>query len=291
MKQKILILGFGYTAEYLSKSLIQNNFKVTGTTRDNNKITLWKTHDVQLLLFEINTIKAKISECSYILISIPPGFDGKEPIFSILKDSFIENYSHIKWIGYLSSTGVYGDHQGKWVNERSLFKQPGTKGRNRINAENKWMSLFNEFQLPVHIFRLSGIYGQNRNNLTRILNGKTFTVIKKGQIFSRIHVEDISKALMASIKKPTPGEIYNISDDYPCSPEKVDEYAAKLLSYPSLKHIPFEQAELSEIAKEFYKDSRKVSNAKLKTTFNLKLNYPTYKEGLYALFQTLNVPI
>ena len=149
------------------------------------------------------------------------------------------------------------------------------------------MSLFDEFNLPVHIFRLAGIYGPNRNSLVRILNGQNTSIIKEGQIFSRIHIEDICRSLYESMKNPTPGEVYNLADDLPCAPELVDKYAAELLHKPPLINLPFEEATLSPMTKEFYQDCRKVSNKKFKTKFKLNLHYPSYKEGLKSLHSDL----
>ncbi len=287
MTKKILIIGYGYTAQHLSVMLNEHKIVVSATTRNPDKIKKLSRLPVKLLLLDPKKTNIDITNYDSILISVPPNPDGTDPVFELIKGQLTKCKSQIKWIGYLSSTSVYGDHKGEWVNENSKPNTPGERGKRRLKVENSWMSLFDEFSLSIHVFRLAGIYGPNRNSLVRILNGKNNSVIKKGQIFSRIHVEDICRALYESMKNPTPGEIYNLADDLPCAPELVDEYATKLLNKPPLMRIPFNDAILSPMAKAFYQDCRKASNKKLKTKFHFKLRYPSYKEGLKSLHTSL----
>lgn len=285
MTKKILIIGYGYTAQHLSILLNQHNIIVSATIRNQYKILPRST--VKLILLDPNEGNIDISNFDFILISVPPNTDGIDPVFKLIKDQLIKCKDQIKWIGYLSSTSVYGDHKGEWVNENSKPNTPGERGKKRLKVEHSWLSLFEEFRLPIHIFRLAGIYGPDRNSLVRILNGKNTSIIKEGQIFSRIHVEDICRALYESIKKPTPGEIYNLADDLPCAPELIDEYAVQLLSKPPLIRIPFNEAILSPMTKSFYQDCRKIDNKKFKKKFDFKLYYPSYKEGLTSLYANL----
>ena len=287
MTKKMLIVGYGYTAQYLSTLLNEHNIVVSATTRNSNKIKKFAGSPAKLILLDPKNASIDITNYEAILISAPPNSDGTDPILELIKDQLIKHKSQIKWIGYLSSTSAYGDHKGEWVNENSKPNTPGERGKRRLKVERSWLSLFEEFSLPIHIFRLAGIYGPDRNSLVRILNGKNTSVIKKGQVFSRIHVEDICRALYESMKNPTPGEIYNLADDLPCAPELVDEHAAQLLEKPPLIQIPFDEATLSPMAKEFYQDCRKVSNKKFKREFNFKLRYPNYKEGLNSLYINL----
>ena len=280
MIKRILIIGYGYTAQHLATILNHRNIIVSATTRNPDKINKTAGSPTELILLDPKKASIAITNYDSILITAPPNYDGTDPILELIKEQLIQLRRHIKWIGYLSSTSVYGDHKGKWVNENSKPNSPGQRGKRRLSVEHSWLSLFNEFALPVHIFRLAGIYGPDRNSLVKILNGKNTSVIKEGQVFSRIHVEDIGRALCESMKNPTPGEIYNLADDLPCAPELVDEYAAKLLGKKPLIQIPFDEATLSPMAKEFYRDCRKVSNKKFKTKFNFNLLYPSYKEGL-----------
>jgi nucleoside-diphosphate-sugar epimerase len=287
MTKKMLIVGYGYTAQHLATRLTKHNIIVSATTRNPNKIKEFTGSPAELILLEPKRVSIDITNYDSVLISAPPNSDGTDPILDFIKDQLFKYKNKIKWLGYLSSTSVYGDHKGEWVNENSKPNAPGEKGKRRLKVEHSWLSLFHKFNLPIHIFRLAGIYGPDRNSLVRILNGKSTSIIKKSQIFSRIHVEDICRALYESMKNPTPGEIYNLADDLPCAPELVDEYAAELLSKPPLTQIPFDEAILSPMAKEFYQDCRKVSNKKFKTKFNFNLRYPNYKEGLNSLHSDL----
>ncbi|MCH9770356.1 MAG: SDR family oxidoreductase [Gammaproteobacteria bacterium] len=287
MINKILMIGYGYTAQYFSSILLKHDISVRATTRDGDKIKQWAGSPIKLILLKPNEYPINITGYNYILISAPPNTDGSDPIIESLKNQLIEHKNEIQWIGYLSSTSVYGDHKGKWVDEKSMPITPGERGIRRLKAENIWMSLFENHSLPVHIFRLAGIYGPNRNSLVRIINGKNTTIVKEGQIFSRIHIEDICRALFESLKQPTPGEVYNLADDLPSAPELVDDYAAQLLKKPDLIKLPFEKTKLSPTAKEFYQHCRKVSNVKLKKKFNFNLHYPSYKDGLKKLHRDL----
>lgn len=287
MIKKILIVGYGYTAQHLTTMLNQHNAIVSATTRNPVKIKEYRESPAELILLDPKLANIDITNYDSILISAPPNTDETDPILELIKGQLVKCRNQIKWIGYLSSSSVYGDHKGEWVNENSKPNALGERGKRRLKVERSWLSLFKEFSLPIHIFRLAGIYGPDRNVLVRILNGKNTSVIKKNQVFSRIHVDDICRALYESMKNPTPGEIYNLADDLPCAPELVNEYATKLLSKPPLIHIPFDEADLSSMAKEFYQDCRKVSNKKFKTIFNFNLRYPSYKEGLNSLHSNL----
>ncbi len=200
MTKQMLIVGHGYTAQYLSTLLNEHNIVVSATTRNPNKIKKFARSPAKLILLDPKKASIDITNYDSILISAPPNPDGTGPILDLIKDQLIKCKNKIEWLGYLSSTSVYGDHKGEWVNENSKPKAPGERGKRRLKVERSWLSLFHKFSLPIHIFRLAGIYGPNRNSLVRILNGKNTSVIKKGQMFSRIHVEDICKALYESIK-------------------------------------------------------------------------------------------
>ena len=191
---------------------------------------------------------------------------------------FLES-SKVKWITYLSATSVYGDHKGKWVNENSKTNPISNKGVARLKAENSWIFLEKKNKLPVQIFRLSGIYSNEKNILVRLKSGDVKLINKKNHYFSRIHVEDIANFLFVSIFKLKSGEIYNLADDKPSSSEEIILYAAKLLGIKNVKKIEIDEIK-SEILKNFYKESKKVSNKKIKNYFNYKLKFPSYVEGL-----------
>jgi len=286
MIKKAFIFGFGYTAKVFSKLLIANNYQVYGTSRNGEIREKAKDYGVTLCDFNNDNIKPLLEESQVVLICIPPHKNSEDPVFINLKKDIISNKDDIKWLGYLSTTGVYGDHNGAWVTEDSECLNPGERAKRRIIAEQSWSSLYHDYNIPVHIFRLSGIYGPGRSSLDKIIAGKDYSIFKHGQFFSRIHVEDISRILFASINKPTPGEIYNLSDDHPSASHEVDKYAAGLLGAEKPKLMPYEKADLSPMALEFYQSNRKVSNAKVKRELSLKLLYPSYKEGLNNIYAT-----
>ena len=229
-------------------------------------------------------VEKSLRSATHILVSTPPSAQLGDPVLSQFADLIKEYASQLQWVGYLSSTGVYGDHQGRWVDESSASISLGQQAALRLAAETSWISLAKQSQLPLHVFRIAGIYGPQRNALTRIAQGKTQTVYKEKHFFSRIHVEDIAAVLKASIKTPNPLSIYNVADDEPAEAHEIDAYAAHLLHVAAPEKIPFELATLSPMAKEFYTHHRRVNNAKIKQEFLMKLTYPTYREGLQALY-------
>ncbi len=282
MKINVFIFGFGYTAKALVRLLNPNDYIVYGTSRNADTRKLANQNNITLCDYTYDQIKHYLDRSHIILICIPPHEHGMDPVFSEFKQDILSNIN-LKWLGYLSTTSVYGDHNGDWVDEESKPINPTERAQRRILAEQNWLSLFNNNNLPVHIFRLAGIYGPGRNNLDRLKSGKNYSVFKPGQFFSRIHVEDIARILLASIQHPTPGEVYNVCDDYPAPSHEVDEYAASLLHIEKPMLLPFEEADLSEMAKDFYQSNKKVSNRKVKDKLSLKLLYPSFREGLTSI--------
>ena len=218
----------------------------------------------------------KLKEADHILVSIPPKNQ---------KDLVIKNFSKflmnskIKWITYLSSTSVYGDHKGKWVNENSKTNPTSDKGIARLKTENAWISIQKNNQLPIQIFRLSGIYSNEKNILVRLKSGDLKLVKKKNHYFSRIHVEDAANILFKSLFKFKPGEIYNLSDNRPSSSEEVTLFGAKILNIKKIEKIKVKEIKNITL-KNFFNESKKVSNKKIKNYFNYSLKFPSYKEGL-----------
>lgn len=284
MIKNVFIFGFGYTAKYFADLLIANNYQVYGTSRSENKRSSINDSRIQLCNFDYESVIPLLNKSQAILICISPDENRSDPVIDNFKEMLIQCKNNIKWIGYLSSTGVYGDHNGAWVTEKSECLSYDGQGQKRIIAEKKWLSLYNDYNLPIHIFRLAGIYGTGRNSLDKIKEGKKHSIFKQGQYFSRIHVEDISRLLYTSLQNPTPGEIYNVSDDYPSPSHEVDEHAAALLGLDKPKIIPYDQANLSPMALEFYQANKRVDNNKIKEKLSLKLLYPSYKEGLKNIF-------
>ena len=222
-----------------------------------------------------------MEEANYILISIPP-IDGKDIVVKYLDTNF-KNLRNCRWITYLSATSVYGDHKGNWVNEESITKPTSSSGINRLKAENSWTSLSKKINLPLQIFRLAGIYSKKFNILSRLKTGKAQIVDKKNHFFSRIHIEDIANILFKSLDNFKNNQIYNICDDKPASQSEVVAFGAKLLKIKQPRPVKLEEVD-SEMLQNFYKDSKKVDNKKMKNFFNYNLKYPTYKEGLNHIF-------
>lgn len=283
MSPYFFIFGFGYTAKALAPKLIAHGFKVIGTSRTPDE----QQHDnldIKLIDFDHPSMENYLSLATHMLICIPPTNTLSDIVLIKYGDLIKKQAPYLKWLGYLSSTGVYGDHQGNWVNEESECIPYTPTGITRLKVEQGWFSFAQKHQLPLHIFRLSGIYGPRRNALERFMLGKKQSVFKENQVFCRIHVEDIVTILLASIQLPNPLSIYNVSDDEPAPAHEVDCYAAKLLHREPLPLVPFSEADLSPMEQEFYTNNRRVSNLKIKKDLHVCLKYPTYKEGLTQIW-------
>tara|TARA_B100000242_G_scaffold25823_1_gene15658 strand:+ start:67 stop:945 length:879 start_codon:yes stop_codon:yes gene_type:complete len=287
-KIKVFCFGFGQVAECFVNKLIKEKkeLDLAVTSRDethqiehnNLKITSFFFKDDN---FD-SSLKPKLEDANYILVSIPP-INGIDIVANYL-DSNFKNLKNCRWITYLSATSVYGDHKGNWVNEESVTKPTSQSGINRLKAENTWISLSNKINFPLQIFRLAGIYSNEFNILKRLKIGKVQIVDKKNHFFSRIHVEDIANILFKSLNNFKNNEIYNICDDKPASQSEVASFGAKLLNLQQPNQVKLEEVE-SEMLQNFYKDSKKVDNKKMKNFFNYNLKYPTYKEGLNYIFE------
>ena len=278
----IFCFGFGQVAKNFIKKINSENYNInlsitSRSLSSKNFFEKIKYQNYQCIdeKYDDNLIP-KLKEADYILISIPPK-KGEDMVIKNFS-RFLEN-SKVKWITYLSATSVYGDHRGEWVNEDSKKEPTSQNGIARLKAENSWLSLKMKKGLPVQIFRLSGIYSNENNILVRLKLGTARIINKRDHYFSRIHVEDISNILFKSIFQFKSGEVYNLSDDKPSSSEEVILHGAKILNIQSPKKIEINEIE-NERLKNFYKDSKKVSNKKIKETFNYKLKFPTYIEGL-----------
>ena len=278
----IFCFGFGQVAKnFINKLIIEKyNITLTTTSRSKSSKNFFKGIRYNNYLFDgerfDNKLVLELKEADHILVSIPP--EKQEDLVVKNFSKFIED-SKATWITYLSATSVYGDHRGEWVNENSQTKPTSSNGIARLKAENSWLSLKINKNLPVQIFRLSGIYSNENNILTRLKSGKARQINKKDHFFSRIHVEDISAILFKSLFKFKAGEIYNLADDKPSSSEEITLHGAKLLKIQKVEKIEVKEIE-SEMLKNFYKDSKKVSNRKIKKYFNYNFKFPSYVEGL-----------
>ena len=273
----MFIFGAGYTAGYLSKTLTEQGWIVYGTTRRQERFDEIAKSGAHPLLIDDPAMSERLSACSHVLISAGPSENG-DPTLNAYQSVFVEN--RFEWVGYLSTTGVYGGTEGEWVDEDTPLHPTTTRGQQRKLAEEAWSDVPN---LPLHIFRLAGIYGLGRGPFSKVKSGKAQRIIKKDQVFSRIHVEDIVQVLSASIAAGTNGGIYNVCDNYPAPPQDVIGYAAELLGLPIPPAIAFEDANLSPMGRSFYAENKRAANERIKSELRIVLKYPDYKTGLDAL--------
>ena len=278
----IFCFGFGQVAKNFIKKLTIEKYNITLTTTSRNKSSKenfnginYNSHLFNSERFD-NNLLTELKKADHILVSIPP--ENQEDLVIKNFSKFIED-SKAKWITYLSATSVYGNHNGEWVNEKSETKPTSPNGVARLKAENLWLALATSKNLSVQIFRLSGIYSNEKNILFRLKLGTMKLINKNYHYFSRIHVEDIANILFKSLSKFKSGEIYNLADDKPSSSVDITLYGAKILNIKNLKKIEVNEIE-SEMLKNFYKDSKKVSNQKIKNYFSYNFKFPTYVEGL-----------
>ena len=285
-KVNIVCFGFGQVAKNFIKKINNDgiSFNLTTTSREKTKNKKFENIDYQSFQFtekgfDQNFI-SKLKQADHVLISIAP-VNGVDIVVKNFQNYF--KISKLKSVTYLSATSVYGDHGGEWVDENSETRPTSPNGIERLKAEEEWMKVSEKFALPFQIFRLSGIYSNQYNILTRLKTGEVKIINKKNHFFSRIHVEDIANILSNSLTQLKINEVYNISDDKPASAEEVAMYGVKLLGVNKPKTIEVNEIE-SKMLKNFYKDSKKVDNKKMKEYFNYKLKFPTYVEGLNYIF-------
>ncbi|HSF65597.1 MAG TPA: SDR family oxidoreductase [Paracoccaceae bacterium] len=276
----LLSLGHGYSAAGLARRLIPQGWRVIGTTRSPGRMDDLRAEGVEPLLWPGTDLGPAIAQATHILTSIAPDEAGDPVIRAQGADLAATRPT---WVGYLSTTGVYGDHQGGWVDESTPPTATSARGRQRILAEQQWR----DTGLPVHIFRLAGIYGPGRGPFEKVRDGTARRIIKPGQVFSRTHVDDIAQVLEASIRRPNPGAIYNVCDDDPAPPEDVIGHAAELLGLPLPPAEAWEtaQATMHPMARSFYAESRRVRNDRIKDELGVRLIHPDYRAGLAALLR------
>lgn len=282
---KLFCFGYGYTADFLVQALrAQGGWTFAATTRDYEKLELMQAQGVDSYIFNANEplldpIEA-LRGATHVLVSTPAD-DYGDPSFRFHADDLI-HIPTIEWIGYLSTTGVYGDRGGDFVDEKSLTQPTSKRGWRRVRAEQQWLDLYESYELPIHIFRLAGIYGPGRNVLDSVRSGVARRINKPGHAFSRIHVEDIAQILATSIQKPHAGAIYNVADDYPAPSHEVIAYACEMLGKPIPPLLDYASADLAPITTSFYADNKRVRNDRIKDELGITLKYPTFREGLLA---------
>ena len=285
MNNKLFCFGYGYSCDYLGHELLSNeNWSVSGTTRSNEKKQSLRSRGVQAYIFDYEHPLPDpafiLEDTTHLIISTPPSDEGDPAFISHAQD--ILKLKNLQWVGYLSTTGVYGNRDGDWVNENSELRPSSKRGSRRVKAEEQWQSLYKNHDLPLHIFRLAGIYGPGRSALDTVRVGTARRINKPGHIFSRIHVEDITNILLASMAKPNPGAIYNVCDDNPAPSHEIISYACEILGRPEPELINFDEADMTPMARSFYSDNKLVNNNRIKEELDVQLKYPNFKEGLKA---------
>lgn len=273
----LLSLGHGYSSRALAARLSPEGWRIIGTTRSAENLS---APHAQMDLWPGCDLAPLAAGASHVLLNAGPTEAG-DPFLSELGPILAR--TRPRWIGYLSTTGVYGDHQGGWVDEDTPLAPSTRRGELRAEAEAAWQALAAAHELPLHIFRLAGIYGPGRGPFDKLRKGTARRLVKPGQVFSRIHVDDIAQALQASMRKPSPGAIYNLCDDDPAPPQDVIAYAARLVGLPVPPEIPFHEAELSPMARSFYAESKRVRNERIKRDLGVQLLHPSYRDGLRNL--------
>jgi nucleoside-diphosphate-sugar epimerase len=280
---RLFCFGFGYSAEALARRLSARVSALGGTRT--SQAGADGPLGAKLAVFQGDGASAEVrgllAGTTHLLVSVPPDLEG-DMVLRHFRDD-LAGLPELAWIGYLSTFGVYGDCGGEWVDETSATRPTSERSLRRVLAEKAWLAFGAESGRRVEVFRLSGIYGPGRSVIDNLKAGTARRIVKPGQVFNRIHVDDIARVLAAAIDQPPGHTVYNVSDDEPAPPQDVVAYAAELLGLPVPPDIPFERAGLSGMAASFWAESKRVSNARIKTALGVELAYPTYREGLRAI--------
>jgi len=270
----LLSIGHGYSAQALARRLLPQGWQIIGTTRTEAGAKALRATGIDALVWPESDLSGALAKATHLLTSVAPG--DSDPVLQAIGPQIAG--SPLKWVGYLSTTAVYGHHNGDWVDETTPLAPTTARGAARVQAEADWTAL----GLPLHIFRLAGIYGPGRGPFEKVRDGSARRVHKAGQVFSRIHVDDIARVLHAALLRPHP-DVYNVCDDDPASPEDILGLAAEMLGLPPPPIVPYEQAEMTPMARSFYAENKRVRNDRIKTVLGVTLDYPTYREGLAAI--------
>ncbi len=281
----LLALGMGYSASALAGRLNGPEWRIIGTARGEDGAHAIEAKGHRAIVFDgeaqAPALGDALRETTHLLLSAPPGEHG-DPLLHLHRDD-LEAARDLDWIGYLSTIGVYGNHQGAWVDESTPPTPGSVRSKQRFHAENAWAEFAEAQGLTLQIFRLAGIYGPGRNALARLRAGQERRIDKPDQVFNRIHLADIVTVVEAGIRAGATGGVFNVADDEPAAPQDVIAFAAELLGVEPPPLIPWEEADLSPMARSFYLESKRVRNLRIKDVLGVKLTYPTYREGLRAL--------
>ena len=281
--KKLFCFGLGFSAGALARAVLEEGWSVAGTARDTEKCEVLKAQGIEAVVFDGVTAERPLLKAlegtTHLVDSIPPSKEVACPPLQAMGEQ-IGTIESLDWVGYLSTTGVYGNHDGAWVDETTPLAPNLERSARRVAAEEAWLVMHERFGLPVHVFRLAGIYGPGRGVLEQVRRGRARRIVKPGQVFSRIHVDDIMATLRASMAQPYPGAVYNVCDDEPEEPAKVVEHACKLLGVDPPEPVAFEDADLSDMAASFYADNKRVRNDRIKSELGVKLVFPSYRDGM-----------
>ena len=283
--KRLFCFGLGYSVQHLAATLPTTEWHIAGTVRTAEARDRLSDNAWDVYLFDgtspLENSAELLKGTTHLIDSAPPSTNG-DPVLRH-HSSEISDLKGLAWLGYLSTTGVYGNRQGDWVDETSSRTPSGPRGQKRVDAEDGWLKLWHDMKVPAHLFRLAGIYGPGRSALDTVQQGRARRLIKKDQVFSRIHVDDIATVLRASMYTPNPGRAYNLCDDEPAPPQDVITEACRLLDVDPPPETPFKEADLSEMARSFYSDNKRVSNKRIKNELGVALAWPNYREGLKGL--------
>lgn len=281
----LFVFGLGFSGRTIAERRLARGDCVTGTVRSHDKAQALSAAGVTARVFgpdgRDGAIDADLAASEALLISVPPG-NGGDPVLAAYANQ-IAAAPNLRWIGYLSTIGVYGDHGGAWVDERTPATPTNARSIERADAEQAWLAFGAANNIAVQIFRLAGIYGPGQSQLVQLARGTARRIIKPGQVFNRIHVEDIARAVDASLDRPQKGAIYNVTDNEPAPPQDVVTFAASLCGVEPPREISLDDAGLTEMGRSFYAESKRVRNDLLRNELGVTLAYPTYREGLTAL--------
>lgn len=282
MDKHLLIFGHGYTAGALTPRMVARGWRVTGTTRQASRLAQIAALGADPLLWD-GGVCAALETATHVLVSAAPGPEGDPVLTTLAAD--LSAARRLERLVYLSTTGVYGDHGGAWVDEETPCDPTSRRAQARIQAENAWIRQAARLTVPLDVLRLAGIYGPGRGPFAKLRNGTARRIIKPNQVFSRIHVEDAARAAEAALIRSAPGQIYNICDDEPLPPQDIMTMAAELLGVSPPPEVDFETADMSPMARSFYGDSKRVRNARMKRDLGVTLAHPTARAGLEAILR------
>jgi nucleoside-diphosphate-sugar epimerase len=287
MTLRLFIFGAGYSAQAFARTIAGRAGAITGTTRLPGKFDALLQAGIEPLLFDGTRpsaeIASRLSGATHLVISVAPDKAG-DPVLDAARTVIIQNMPALRWVGYLSTVGVYGDHQGAWVDEACKCHPVSQRSRERLAVENEWLAIGRNLSVPVAILRLSGIYGPDRNAFVNLANGTARRIVKPGQVFNRIHVGDVAGALVHLVEREK-GGTFNITDDVPAPSQDVVAYAAGLMGIEPPPEIPIDRAKMSPMARSFYDETKRVSNSKIKES-GYAFRFPNYRTAFDEMWTT-----